>query len=90
MSRSMKHTPVTGMTCADSDKWWKTNSNRRFRHKTKLALKADKDPPENPDEVSDVWDAPKDGHHWWGWEAYREGVESWRGEWTRPHDIFGK
>lgn len=61
MSRSRKKTPVTGNTCAVSDKWWKRLANRIFRRREKQAIHHGDEPPVDLDEVSDSWCMPKDG-----------------------------
>ena len=60
MSRSKKKTPIIG-NAGTSDKEDKRRANRVFRRREKDAIRKDKDPPEDLNEVSDVWDFSKDG-----------------------------
>ena len=89
MSRSMRHVPVHGQTCAESDKWWKTHNHRCFRHWVKASLRAGLEPPLEK-EASDVWESRKDGKVWRGWSDFRFGYKNWRGTWIRPYHDFGK
>jgi hypothetical protein len=67
MSRSRKKHPITGFTCAKSEKENKRIMNRIIRHKVKTQFKT-KDLEEleeflepKKDEVMDVWSMAKDG-----------------------------
>lgn len=55
MSRSHKHTPITGITVAKSEKKDKKTWHRRFRSKAKLK------PDILENEVSSTWNMAKDG-----------------------------
>lgn len=60
MSRSKRKNPFIGI--ADDSDWEdKRHANRRFRRWEKDALKKDREPPEDLDEVSDEWGFGKDG-----------------------------
>ena len=62
MSRSYKRNNWTGYSCAESDKDWKRDNNRRFRRKQNMCVDEDDfDKIEDMDSVSDRWSAPKDG-----------------------------
>ena len=65
MSRSYRHTPVIGITCAESDKPGKIIANRTLRAHVRDALRTcvDFDGFLLPQlrEVSNVWSFPKDG-----------------------------
>lgn len=63
MSRSRRKNPVTGHTGARSEKWWKRRWNRVFRRRTKEALLRGEEPPADLNEISELWDGPKDGKH---------------------------
>jgi hypothetical protein len=55
MSRSLKKTPVTGITTAQTEKENKRQANRKFRRVTKLSVKkGDRELP-HIKELSDVW-----------------------------------
>lgn len=63
MSRSRKRYPGGGITCAESDKPFKTSEHRRERRAVNAALR-------NGDEPALViygspWKAPKDGKQYW-------------------------
>lgn len=71
MSRSRRHTPITGVTCSDSEKWEKRKANRKLRRLIREAVRKmvdSEDEPVLPEarEVSDVWDWSKDGKIYWG------------------------
>ena len=64
MSRSKRHTPITGITTARSEKWFKQASNRVLRQKQKQALRDDPDAavlPVRSRDAVDIWSGPKDG-----------------------------
>lgn len=61
MSRSIKKHPFISICVHDSNKWSKTQANKKFRHLSKIKLASDKEPPRHLKEVSDVWDFPSDG-----------------------------
>lgn len=69
MSRSVKRTPVFGITRAPSEKHDKRIANRRWRSRVRQAVHMDTDPPMQR-EVSNVWDFAKDG------KKYRRSVAS--------------
>ncbi len=62
MSRSYRHTPITGigMPKARVEHWWKRLAWRKLRHENKLRLKVGW-PMALLREVSDTWGWPKDG-----------------------------
>lgn len=45
MSRSTKRHPIVGCWPCHTEKFWKTNRNRRLRHLVRLALLAGREPP---------------------------------------------
>lgn len=45
MSRSIRHTPISGSWPCHTEKSWKTKRNRRLRHLVRLALLAGREPP---------------------------------------------
>lgn len=61
MSRSFKHTTISGITTATSEKRDKQLANRRFRRISKHQVKIDAEPLIDLDEISDIWDFQKDG-----------------------------
>ena len=71
MSRSRKKNPVCGYV-AESDKKWKTESNKKLRRKVKS------DPEENADlrlkDVSNVYASNKDGKGRFDPEKYPKGM----------------
>lgn len=63
MSRSRRKAPVSGNTCAESDKPYKICEHRRERRVVRSALLSGREAPA-PKEFGNPWDAPKDGKHW--------------------------
>lgn len=61
MSRSYKHTTISAITTAQSEKRDKQLANRRFRRISRHRVKIDKEPLIDLDEISDIWDFQKDG-----------------------------
>jgi len=65
MSRSYRHTPICGITCAKTDKPGKVKANRAFRAATRntLSRSHDYDAVVMPAvrEISNVWSFGKDG-----------------------------
>ena len=61
MSRSYKHTTISAITTAQSEKKDKQLANRRFRRISKHRVKIDAEPLVHLNEVSDIWDFQKDG-----------------------------
>lgn len=63
MSRSYLHTPIMGMTCAESEKEDKRLANRRHRRgeNQRLHAKPDQFCPSSIRAYSDVWCFEKDG-----------------------------
>jgi len=71
MSRSEKKNPFAGI--ADNSDWDdKRRANRRFRRWEKDALKKNREPPEDLEEVSDEWDFNKDGKRRFNPDKYPE------------------
>lgn len=69
MSRSHRKTPITGITTAKSDAWWKAMAARKLRHRVKqelnATLEADRFAGKRWDLV-DPWSSEKDGKSWFG------------------------
>lgn len=61
MSRSFKHTTISGITTATSEKRDKQLANRRFRRISKHRVRIDEEPLIDLNEISDIWDFQKDG-----------------------------
>ena len=61
MSRSYKHTTISAITTAQSEKRDKQLANRRFRRISKHRVKIDAEPLVDLNEISDPWDFQKDG-----------------------------
>ena len=61
MSRSFKHTTISGITTATSEKRDKQLANRRFRRISRHRVKIEREPLIDLDEISDIWDFQKDG-----------------------------
>ena len=61
MSRSFKHTTISGITTATSEKRDKQLANRRFRRISRHRVRIDEEPLINLNEISDPWDFQKDG-----------------------------
>lgn len=68
MSRSYRHTPIGGITCCRSEKWWKQKWHRVFRRTAKTLINQDREPPLYPEDVGgNLWSGPKDGKSWFGY-----------------------
>lgn len=61
MSRSYKHTTISAITTAQSEKKDKRLANRRFRRISKHRVRIDAEPLIDLNEISDIWDFQKDG-----------------------------
>jgi hypothetical protein len=64
MSRSKRHTPITGIAQAPSEKLFKQKSNRALWQKQKEAMRDDPDAavlPSRSREALETWSGPKDG-----------------------------
>jgi len=68
VSRSKRKTPICGWTTARSDKIHKRMYNRRYRSRNKAILNStlDEERLKGLRELSDPWDAPKDGKQYLG------------------------
>lgn len=73
MSRSYRKTPICGITCKESDKWWKVNASRVWRKAVRAALRDGRDPPQQR-EIRNPWWWPKDGKHRFDSDEWREGM----------------
>jgi hypothetical protein len=73
VSRSRKKTPITGIAGCRSEKWWKRVWHKKFRRRSRAAIRSGAEPPHFPEEVgADEWLAPRDGTFWFGrWAAKR-------------------
>jgi hypothetical protein len=60
MTRSIRKTPIVGMTTAETDKPYKALEHRRERRAVKVALRADEPLPDRR-AFGDPWDGDKDG-----------------------------
>lgn len=65
MSRSTRKTPISGITTADSDKFFKVKEHRRERRSARVALEAGREPPASK-AFGDPWKSQKDGKAWRG------------------------
>jgi hypothetical protein len=65
MSRSFRKTKIFGITTCESEKKDKRIANRKFRRKSKAAVKEGAEPPHDLAEVSSTWDFGKDGKMYW-------------------------
>ena len=68
VSRSRRHTPITGITKARSEKDFKRQTHQSFRTKQRVILKKVLDSedhevllPQRNNEVENLWSGPKDG-----------------------------
>lgn len=61
MSRSLKKTPISGITTAESEKEDKRLANRRHRRVTKIEVNKGDEVISKLKEVSNVWSFEKDG-----------------------------
>lgn len=67
MSRSRRHTPIIGITTADSEKWDKRHANRSWRAAIRSALReGEHEAAQSRHAFSDPWDMAKDGKKWVG------------------------
>lgn len=67
MSRSYRHTPISGVGAYGVDhgeKWWKQKANRALRRRIRQMADDEQIVPTLRD-VSDVWTWPKDGKAYW-------------------------
>lgn len=60
MSRSFKHTTISAITTAQSEKRDKQLANRRFRRISRHRVRTETEPLIDLDEISDIWDFQKD------------------------------
>lgn len=65
MSRSRKKHPITGTTCAETEKKFKQQEHSRERARVRDALKTEKEILPHAKEFGDPWDGPKDGKLIW-------------------------
>ena len=74
MARSRKHTPISGITCAATEKWAKQKNHRRERRRVRsvLATQPERDVLPHTRELSDPWTMPKDGKRDWIAAGLRE------------------
>ena len=68
MSRSYKHTTISGITTATSEKRDKQLANRRFRRISRHRVRTETEPLIDLDEISDIWDFQKDGKRYFNSE----------------------
>lgn len=68
MSRSYKHTTISGITTARSEKRDKQLANRRFRRISRHRARIGAEPLIDLNEISDVWDFQKDGKRYFDLE----------------------
>lgn len=61
MSRSLKKTPKTGITTAETEKENKRKANRKLRRVTKIQVKKGDSGLTSLKEISNVWSFDKDG-----------------------------
>lgn len=61
MSRSRRHTPICGFSCADSDKEFKVFSSRRVRRRSDSAIRRGEEPEPARAYRLNPYDSPKDG-----------------------------
>jgi len=69
MGKSRRRTPIMGNSGSSSDKWFKTDGNRRHRHVVKQQLRQDPDREVFRElrSCSNTWCSSKDGRHWFGY-----------------------
>jgi hypothetical protein len=60
MTRSRRKTPITGITCAESDKPFKRAEHSRERSRVRQALHVGEEPP-HPKAFGNPWKSEKDG-----------------------------
>lgn len=72
MSRSRRHTPIMGVTTAESEKQDKRRANRALRRRVKTILLKDPEADVIPtlEEVSDIWSFEKDGKMYGTFEGW--------------------
>lgn len=68
MSRSFKHTTISAITTAQSEKRDKQLANRRFRRISKHRVRIDAEPLVHLNEISNIWDFQKDGKRYFNSE----------------------
>ncbi len=72
MTNSIRHTPKSGITSAETERLDKQFWHRSIRHNNKIRVRMGKEPLLTR-EVSNVWSFGKDGKYWWGaWCEYHK------------------
>lgn len=64
MSRSFRHTPITGICCCESEKQDKRIHNRRYRRICKTLLRTGVDVLPKLRELTNIWVWGKDGRQY--------------------------
>lgn len=74
MTRSRRKEPITGITCAKSEKDYKIAAHRSERRtvRTAIASGADQDDRRLHQVFHDPWDAPKDGKVCWTGTSFEQ------------------
>lgn len=65
MSRSYRKNKIFGYTCITSEKWDKTNANKKLRRLVKVRIAKHCEVLPLQKEVSHRWWFAKDGKHYW-------------------------
>jgi len=85
VSRSRRHTPITGITTSESEKWYKTHIHRRERVRVHTLLKIGRYEEAETQVIRyNAWDAPKDGRQYlnprecWALSHGRITLEEWQ------------
>lgn len=68
VSRSRQRTPISGISTAHSEKWWKRLWHGKWRRRVKAAIRQGDDVLPHYREVDNIWSGPKDGKAWFGFE----------------------
>lgn len=67
MSRSIKHTPISGWASCRSMSWFRSSENRAFRHRVRQLIVEQKyDLIPHCKEYQNEWDSPRDGKMYFG------------------------
>lgn len=75
MTRSRKKIPITGMTCAETEKEFKQQEHQRERARVRTALANLDDEGgvlPHPNEFGNPWSGPKDGRRYHGGTPYEK------------------
>jgi len=93
MSRSHRNSPVLPVSCAKSDRFFKTHAHRKWRRRLRQQVAAcddwDRFVPVDIREVSDIYHSAKDGKTYYTREHFNRCADRYGLEWAMK-TIWGK